>query len=323
MNRNAVIDSLVESHRPSGSKAAKRYKQYVAFVNERQGIDSRSPAAHSEESHDDHIEALTTLHRDAAEPWDWHQIATSPPPPPRRENEASAQGALDSYKPTFFERLLGQAEGHRQALAVAVSEARTSDEAAWQQACEQWNWCQMLARNVLRRDIRAYITAVATLGPFEEMLHLGVQVETRIADPSLVEAFAKFRYDAVPWNEYKLLASGRTSVKEMPKVKHRELTQEHVCSAAIRIARDMFSLLPVARTFVHVSTVLLDPATGHSDTHTLLSVEFDRERLVGSNFGRVNPVSAVESFRHAMNFKKTAGLLPVDPLEPLAQLTSL
>jgi hypothetical protein len=155
------------------------------------------------------------------------------------------------------------------------------------------------------------------------MLHLGVRVETRIAEPSLVEAFATFRYDAVPWTEYKILASGRTSVKEMSNAKHRELTQEHVCSAAIRIAREVFSLLPVARTVVHVATVLLDPATGHSGAYTLLSVEFDRERLVGSNFAKVNPVSAVESFRHAMNFKKTAGLLPVDPLEALAQLTSL
>jgi len=42
----------------------------------------------------------------------------------------------------------------------------------------------------------------------------------------------------------------------------------------------VFGLLPFARTFVHVTTVRLDPATGHSGASTLLSVEFDRERLL-------------------------------------------
>lgn len=323
MIRNPVVASLINAHRSSGSPAVQRYKQYVASVNARSGRDPLTPVPNSEESHDDYIEVLITLHREAGKQWDWHQIATSPPPRPRRESEAAAQHVLDAYKPTFFERLLGQAERRRQALAATVANARTSDEAAWQQVCEQWNWCQLLARSVLQRDLGGYLAAVDHLGPFEDLLPLGVHVETRFTDPSLAEARTIFRHDAVPWSEYKVLASGRTSVKSMSNARHRELTQEHVCSAAIRVARELFRLLPVDRVFVHMSTVLLDPATGHSNAYTLLSVEFDRERLESANFARVYPVSAVESFRHAMSFKKSIGLLPVDALEPLAQLTSL
>jgi len=323
MNRNPIVASLIGSHRPWGSPAVKRYRQYVESENARLGRDLRTPVPHSQESHDDYIEVLTTLHKHSGSPWDWRQIATSPPPPPRRENEAAAQHALEAYKPTFFERLLGKAERQRESLALTVAAARASEEAAWRQVCDQWNWCQQLALSVLQRDPRGYLAAIDNLGVFDDLLPLGVQVETRVTDPSLVEARVIFRHDAVPWVEYKILASGRTSVKGMPNAKHRDLTQEHVCSAAIRVAREVFGLLPVDRVFVHMSTVLLDPATGHSNTHTLLSVEFDRERIESANFERVYPVSAVESFRHAMNFKKSVGLLPVDALEPLAQLTSL
>jgi hypothetical protein len=58
-------------------------------------------------------------------------------------------------------------------------------------------------------------------------------------------------------------------------------------------------------------------------TETFLSVEFDRDRVLGLNFQRVDPSDAVQSFRHAMNFKKTTGFAPIDKLQPLAQLTSL
>jgi hypothetical protein len=323
MNRHAVLVSLVDAHRPAERSAAQRYKQYVARVNSEIGKPPRTPIAHSEVSYDDYIAIIDSLHRDAGKQWDWREIGASPPPPSRREHEAAAQKALDSYKPTFLEWSLRRAEGRRQELAAAVARAQATDQELWRDVCDQWNWCQQLARSILQRDIRAYRAAVEQLGPFEQLEHLGIQVEIRVTDPSFLEAFVKVRHDAVPYTEYKFLASGRTSAKDMPRTRHRELTQAHVCSAAIRVARELFALLPIARTFVHVATVQLDPATGHPVTYTLLSVEFDRERLLRSNFEQVDPASAVESFRHAMNFKKTVGLLPVDPLEPLAQLTSL
>jgi hypothetical protein len=74
---------------------------------------------------------------------------------------------------------------------------------------------------------------------------------------------------------------------------------------------------------VHVGTVRLNTATGHTGPETFLSAEFDRGRLLGLNFKRIDPSDAVQSFRNAMSFKKTTGFAPVDVLQPLAQLTSL
>jgi hypothetical protein len=150
-----------------------------------------------------------------------------------------------------------------------------------------------------------------------------MQVHVQVHDPSLAVVVVTVRDDAVPMIEYRILASGHVSAKEMPRTRYRELCQAHVCSAVIRAARESFSLLPITRVLVHAGTVRLDPATGHSGSHTLLSVEFDRQQLLSVNFERIDPPSAVESFRHSMNFKKSAGLLPVDALEPLAQLSAL
>jgi len=107
---------------------------------------------------------ISTLHRDAAMPWNWHQIAASPPPAATREREAAAQKVLESYKPTFFERLFGQADKRRTEFATAGLQARAADEAAWRETCEHWNWCQQLARLILQGDLRAYRAAVDHFG---------------------------------------------------------------------------------------------------------------------------------------------------------------
>jgi hypothetical protein len=219
--------------------------------------------------------------------------------------------------------LFGQAQTRRAEMEAAVVRARAEDEAAWRAVVEQWTWLQALARRVLHGDAGAYQTAIEHLGPFEELEGIGEKVNVRFPGPSLGEAHLSARPDAVPHIEYTVRASGRTGVKTMPRTRRAELVQAHVCSAAIRVAREMFALLPLARVVVHVGEVIVNPATGHNEAYTLLSVEFGREKLVDSNFERVDPVSAVESFRHAMNFKKSTGLMPVMELEPLAQLTSV
>ena len=127
----------------------------------------------------------------------------------------------------------------------------------------------------------------------------------------------------VPTVDHKLLASGKLSTKEMPKAKYWGFYQEHVCSAAIRVARELFHLLPVGKVFVDVGTIRLNTATGHMDNDTFLSVEFDRGRLLGLNFDRLDPSDAVQSFTHRMEFKKSTGFVPIQPLQALAQLTSL
>jgi hypothetical protein len=303
MSRGRFIAAVVAAHRGTERAAAKSYRQF--------------------KWEDSYLEMIVTLHRDAASPWDWQQAAASSPPSSDHEREGNARRSLDPYKPTLFERLIGRAQSHRTELHAAVAKARAEDEAAWRETVEQWAWYQQLAQGILKADLRAYKAVVDNLGPFEELESLGATVKVRIVEHSWAEAFVTVKNDAVPTVEHKRLASGRMSSKDMPKTKYWALSQDHVCSAAIRVARELFHFLPLSRTYVHVATVMLNTATGHSGPETVLSVQFDRDRLVALNFDRIDASDAVESFRHAMSFKKTAGFSPVEPVQPLAQLTSL
>jgi hypothetical protein len=303
MSRGKFIAAVVASHRRTERAAAKSYREF--------------------KWEDSYLEMIVTLHRDAASPWDWRQVAASTPPSAGQEREANARRAIDSYKPSLFERLLGGARSRRAELEAALARARIDDEAEWRETVEQWTWYQRLAQGILEGDLRAYKAVVDNLGPFEELESLGATVKARIVEHWWAEAFVAVKNDAVPTVETKRLASGRFSSKDMPKTKYWALTQDHVCSAAIRVARELFHFLPLSRTYVHVTTVMLNTATGHSGPETVLSVEFDRDRLLGLNFERIDASDAVESFRHAMNFKKTAGFSPVETLQHLVQLTSL
>ena len=54
--------------------------------------------------------------------------------------------------------------------------------------------------------------------------------------------------------------------KQMNNLEYNDLLQDYVCSTCIRIARDMFALLPIGTTIVHATL----------NGNTVVSVAFDR-----------------------------------------------
>ena len=320
---HGLFASLAAGQRRSEREAVKRYRFHVAPQKRFETENLKALAATTVDMHDNHLKMIVTLHHDAADPLDWAQVVAAPPPQQAQEREDQARRALESYRPSLFDRVFGGAKERQAELETAIPKARAEDEAAWRETLDEWNWYQQTARGIVQGDLRTYQAAIDYLAPFEELESVGAKVQTRFVEQTLAEASVMVPHDIVPTVEQKLLASGRLSSKEMPKAKYWGLYQEHVCSAAIRVARELFHLLPVGRVYVDVGTVRLNTATGHMATETFLSVEFDRDRVLGLNFQRIDPSDAVQSFRHNMNFKKTSGFAPIDKLQPLAQLTSL
>jgi hypothetical protein len=322
-HHRGLFSSLAAAQRTSEREAAKRYRSLVAHQKMLQAENMKALAATTVETHENHLEVIVTLHHDAADPSNWAQVMAAAPPQQAKERESQARHALESYRPSILERLFGGAKKRRAELEAAIPKARAEDEAAWSETLEQWNQYQHTARGIVQGDLQAYAAAIENLGPFEEIEGIGGKVETRVVEQTVAEASVLVPHDIVPTVEQKLLASGRLSTKDMPKAKYWGLYQEHVCSAAIRVARELFHLLLMTRVYVDVGTVRLNTATGHMTNDTFLSVEFDRERLLGLNFQRIDPSNAVQSFRHKMDFKKSTGFAPIERLQALAQLTSL
>ena len=100
----------------------------------------------------------------------------------------------------------------------------------------------------------------------------------------------------------------------MSKTMHFDIAQDYICSCVLRVAREMFALLPINRVVIHVVDEVED-VTGEKHDETVLSSLIRRDQLAGINFGLIDPSDTIESFDCNMNFKKTQGLKPVPRIE--------
>ncbi len=100
----------------------------------------------------------------------------------------------------------------------------------------------------------------------------------------------------------------------MPKGEFYELYQDYVCSCVLRVAREVFSLLPIDRVLIHAVDDLLNGSTGHVQEQTILSTLVMKEAFLKLNLEHIDPSSAMKNFIHNMDFKKSSGFSPVEPV---------
>lgn len=91
----------------------------------------------------------------------------------------------------------------------------------------------------------------------------------------------------------------------MSQREYYNLLQDYICSCAIRVARDIFALLPIARVIVHAS----------DNGSTVLSVIFERKVFMKTKFQGSDVSDLVNSFKHNMQFDYSSGFSPVSQLE--------
>lgn len=120
----------------------------------------------------------------------------------------------------------------------------------------------------------------------------------------------------IPREERTLLQSGRLSVKRLPAGKFNELYQDYVCGCVLRIAREVFALLPLDSIIVTAVADVLDTSIGHVREQPILSVAFPRAGLERLNFDALDPSDSMKGFVHRMSFKKTTGFAPVTRIDP-------
>lgn len=265
---------------------------------------------------ENYLEVIQSLHREATSPWHWPTVAAAPPPEPAHHREHAARAALQAYRPGLLDRLLGR-DDERIRLEALVDEARSEDAREHQAAIEQWQWYAHHAAGVLAGQHAAFYAVVNEIAAFDDLEDLGTRIEIVFTPTGVPEVTLTVTDpEIVPREELKLLASGKTSSKAMPQSRYWLLYQDHVCSAAIRAARELFALLPSDAVFVHVFSEGLNSATGHNERTALLSVVFDRMKFSQVNFERIDPSDCVSQFTHRMQFKKTTGFSKIEPLSP-------
>lgn len=158
---------------------------------------------------------------------------------------------------------------------------------------QMWSYYHSVASKVLAGDIDTYLQIIYEVNPLDDLLMYGGNYEFGTDDSKKIEVEFDVNIDA--------LSEAKQS---MSNAEYNLLLQDYVCSICIRIARDMFALLPIRNTIIH--TVL--------EGKTILSVNFDRESLSKVKFGYIDPSETLRQFMHKMNFDEFVGFSPVSQL---------
>lgn len=157
-----------------------------------------------------------------------------------------------------------------------------------------WQYYHAMAPKVLSGDIDTYLQLICEVNPLNDLLAYGGNFEFGTDNPSKIEV------------EFTVNENALSSVKrQLISTAYNNLLQDYICSVCIRIARDMFALLPVTHTLVHA--VL--------SGNTVISVDFDRENLSKVKFGYGDPSDTLSLFKHNMNYNDRSGFAPVAVLE--------
>lgn len=274
--------------------------------------------------HDEYLQALTSMHRGCAAVIDWEARAgVTPPPGPRpvHTNERAAQKAMNAYRPTLMSRLLGKVKAERRALRNNVAEGWVLDEklfsakeAAYEQGLRLHEEAVALARRVLAGEAAAFRQAISLADPLMPIGRLGERATFTALTPKsyAVKLFLRAE-DVMPEQRVRLLASGRVAVQPFPGPDACRLLRDHVCSAGLRAARELFALLPLEDLIITAIEDTPEVNTGRESRRTLIRFRAPRSAIEALDFYELDSVEAMQKLWHRADFDGTGKLLALEP----------
>ena len=157
-----------------------------------------------------------------------------------------------------------------------------------------WEYCHEKAYDVLNGNIDTYLQIIQDVGPLEDLLEYGFGFECGTDNPNYMFVEFETKQDKI-----------MPSKSSMEVTDYNDLLQDYVCSCAIRVARDIFALLPVSHVIVNAL----------SEGNTVLSVDFERRIFTKLRFQGSDASDLVEEFKCNMDFDVENGFRPVARLE--------
>jgi len=327
MGWKGTVRSVQAAIRQSERDARRRQRELERQRREYEKLAALQRAQLEVEEYENYVDRLQTLHLEGVSKVEWELFlsAQEPQPPNRTDSmERAALAELESYRPSLLDKLRRREEKKRAALTEAERKAPAEDDLAYERAVREfeeqhddWADSRQFAQRVLNLEPEALLSAIKELDPFSEASELGSSLGFELEHDSPIHAVLHVHgEDVLPKKAKSLLKTGRLSEKALPKGQYYELYQDHVCSAVLRVARDLFSILPLGAVVVTAKDTLLNTGTGHLEEQAILSVAVPRTTLEQLNLELIDPSDSMANFVHRMDFKKTKGFQPVEPLDP-------
>lgn len=306
--------SYTTSGRSYNSSAYSRNRELRRLEREQAKLEELERNKLIVEIYENKIEMIKSIHKECDNKIDWIKMEKSKPPyyPEKGEkgvNEANAIEKLQAYRPSFIDRLFRRQDKKIEGFRYLIEVAKKEDEKEY----NSWKELVDIAKKINNGDIQAYLDVIDEFRPLDDLVEFGSGFEFFLEDPDLIEVdFDVNTESVVPKESKSLTKTGKVSTKQMTKTKYFDLQQDYVCSCTLRIARDMFALLPLDYVVVNALEKRLDTSIGKRENEVILSVKIDRETLESLNMNLIDPSDSMENFECNMNFKKTGGLGKVD-----------
>ncbi|MBQ4672986.1 hypothetical protein [Aeromonas dhakensis] len=326
MGWKGTLRSINAAAKRADRHAKRRQRELLKNQIAYEKMQELEKAAYEVDVFENYIDVIQSIHKDCGDSVDWLKISTSQEPAKPliiSDNERQAIARLNSFAPSFIDKLFGKVTSKRQKLEKEVSIAKVKDTqinstnlSQWNIDVEEWKERVSLARRLLNGDISAKIDIVKELNPFSEIDHLGSGVKFTIQENGLLIVTINVHgANIIPKEQKTLLKSGRLSIKSMPVSRFNEIYQDYVCSVVLRVANEIFSILPDDKLIINAEDHLLNKSTGHLERQSLLSVYITRDGVSRLNMEYIDPSDAMNNFIHNVNFKKTKGFEPVNEVK--------
>lgn len=298
------------------TKASQRRNELDRILREYAKMGEQKRARYEVERYENSIDLIRSIHLEYDDPINWNEVRNSPPPYEKGSTgpkQLAAEHNLAKYKPSLLDTLFRRAEHKRIILEQKISEAFNEDEADYR----AWEENVYIADKVLKGDTKHYLRVIEKMKPLDDLREYGSGFEFFVGDSpnDIAVEFTVHSKQIVPKEVKTLTKTGKLSTKDMPKTKYYELEQDYVCSCVIRIALDLFALLPVANVILHAMDERINPATGYMEMMTILSIQIDRPTLYQLKLDTIDCSEAVRNFTHRMNFLKTKGFQPISKVD--------
>ena len=301
------MDSWSVAQRRLEREEKKRQKELERRLKEQAKLSAVEQARLAVEAHENELEVLLSVHKERSTAVDWRALSSALPPP---EPPRLARHELVA---------LAKRTNLEEAREVDDHEYQTA-RATYEEQFAHWEKMHSLARRVQAGEPRAYTEALSGSSTLTEISNLGSAIHMTVHDPKLIECELKINgRDVIPVDTKSLSAGGKLVVKTMPKARFHEIYQDYVCGCVLRLAREMFALLPVDNVILTATVDGIDSRTGHVAELPVLSVAATRAEIEHLDFERLDPSDAVENFQHrgdVMTSRKSGGFVPIIPLSP-------
>lgn len=265
--------------------------------------------------YENYLDLIRGVHKECEPTIDWQSIFLTPSPfqnGTKGPKQLDAEKNYSDFKPNLLEKLI-HSDGvkRKQKLCDAISVAIEEDRTAY----DNWESMHQFAKSIIDKNIDSYLIAINEANPFEDLLDYGSDFEFGTDDPNCMTVEFRAKGSVViPTFSMSLTKTGVLSKKALTKTQYFDYLQDYVCSCAIRVARELFSIIPIDTVIVHAVDQIVNTATGQDEDCTILSVIFKRADFNEINFDRIDPSDFIEANKHNMKFLKTMGFKPVERL---------